>query len=777
MASFLTFHKYFSNFPSLSGLPLETYSIRLSLDRLVPGVNNIHYDVHLSPVFLEATRKTVFTLIARHCQAEKILGIDKKSNWVKERDEFKRLCRDVLVDVVNKAKSNREIQIDFLGQVAVVKILIEEIRHQYEKLIECLIRIIRKYEISLDQNLEATIKLKERLSDIQKKRETILRNASNEMFQCLIDVQQKDLKDMREANFGGEFILPDDIFSNPILHIKHLSDDFFMMEEYVLLGHRYEDPDQYDNLIFVVKDLLSKIAMKDWATRKHSGQSITNTNQDDETSAKKSQDTDYNKIDGWIKQVDNIDILFNCFQSEKRYKTLKKQKVDEKDLLNIKKFAKNQKRLLNFFYKKFKKTGLIKRIVAAYEMEPFYLEYCPPLVPQQVLQFLIEPKKRKIIVNQLKRLKGFYGKPFSLTPLRKKIKDLDRIKTRKKKAYLIRFLKGFARYHRDLQNFNMLKEAMDNVNLTSNEKIINLSRANQTLYEFLLPHESVKIERPIINHVIVKADVRGSTDITNMMREKKLNPASYFSLNLFDPINQILSEYGAVKMFIEGDAIILSIFEHEDTPEGWYSVALACGLAMNMLLIIQRYNAISKKFKLPVLELGIGISYHNKPPTFLFDGDNRIMISPAINLADRLSGCTKSLRSQIAKYKSPFNLYVYQTASEKEISATADDLFLRYNVNGIELNAEGFKKLSEEIDLKFLECSIPDLQKEKIRIYTGKFPTITGKYQQLVIREAPIPAIEPEIVSGDLNVIRLTDRNYYEVCTNPKLHEYLRKMG
>jgi class 3 adenylate cyclase len=145
----------------------------------------------------------------------------------------------------------------------------------------------------------------------------------------------------------------------------------------------------------------------------------------------------------------------------------------------------------------------------------------------------------------------------------------------------------------------------------------------------------------------MKADIRGSVDITYTMIERGLNPASYFSLNFFDPISEILFDYGGAKEFIEGDAIIMSLFEHEDTPEGWYSVARACGLAVRLLQHVQQYNVTSQKHKLPVLELGIGICFHQSPPSFLFDGDSRIIISPAINLADRLSSCSR--RSQAAQ--------------------------------------------------------------------------------------------------------------------------------
>ena len=307
--------------------------------------------------------------------------------------------------------------------------------------------------------------------------------------------------------------------------------------------------------------------------------------------------------------------------------------------------------------------------------------------------------------------------------------------------------------------------------MISEEKVVNLSRANNTLYEFLLPNDQVLDEMPIINHVVVKADVRGSTYITQQMKLRGLNPASYFYLNFFSPISNILPEYGALKVFVEGDAIILSVFERENTAGEWYSVARACGLAIKMLMIIQRYNAKSKNYQLPILELGIGISYDDSTPSFLFDGNNRIMISSAINSADRLSCCAKSIRKRMNKNDRPFNVYVFQTEPEEDITSTAGDEFSRYNVNGIELNASGFRKLSEEIDLKKIECLIPDLGEEKIKLYTGKFPTAARKFQRLVIREAQIPQVDPD----DLRVIKITTRKYYEVCMNPKLYRYVQE--
>jgi len=774
---------FFSKSSGLKDLPLETYSVQFPLDKLVPGVDNIHCDVHLSPALCTSANKVIRRLLGKHANVEKLLDTDRASSPVKERDDFKRFCSDMLQEAINKAKSDSEIQIDLLAQIAIVKMLTEEIQRQFKTLIDYLNNyarklnnIAQKYEISKNLSLSKYIQIKEKLSDIQQNKNLILLNVGQELFGYLIDIQRKDLKEMRESIFGLGLNLPDDVFSNPILHVENPFDDFFMINEYILLGHRFEDPDNYNKLLFLIRGLLRniilKIFLKNLSDSERSKQSIKFFGQKIEKTAKDDPNTRYQEIDIWLKHIDNIDILFNSFQSKERYKILKRQNGTKKDLINLKKQAKQQAKLLNFIYRKFKKAGLIKRIAAAYEMQSIYLDYCPPLVPHQVLQFLTKPRQRRGIVNQFNRLKGFYGKSISLVPLKKKIKHLKKTTRQDKKKYLIRFLNDFASYHRDFQNFTMLKEAMDSINLVSEQRIVDLSRENRLLYEFLLPNEQVLEATPIINHVIIKADMRNSTDITYQMKKRGLNPASFFSLNFFVPITDILFRYAAEKLFIEGDAIILSIIEHEDMPKGWYCVARACGLAIKMLLIVQRYNENSIQHNLPILELGIGICYNDSPPTFLFDEDNRIMISPAINTADRMSECAKPFHKPTFNNKRPFNLYVYKSASEKGPIAATDDMLFRYNINGIELNADGFEKLSKEINLKSIECYIPDLQKEKIKIHTGKFPTVTGEYQSLVIREARIPEIAPD----ELRVIRQTDQKYYEVCTHPMLYKYVENL-
>lgn len=765
----LDFFKYQPRMPGLRFFPMASYSTDFSLDRLVLGVDNIRCDVRLSPSFRNAAAKLAALLIERETGIWTLPEKKRQSVLAKAQENYRQQYGQIMTDAINKARAAKEMQVDFLAQIAVLRMVHEEIREQYDVLIGHCKSTIRRSDMANQTDPKESLKLKDNLAHVLQIRETVQRKVGLELCEHFREIRETEIREMREAVFGQDLPFLFDLLANPIIHMDNPFNDYFMIEEYDLcLGRRVEDPDRYEMMVSLMRSIFAFLEMEDTAAISWSldrrRREIMAAEVDAKDSAKQFQ---LERLDGWVRCPENIDLLLNRKLAKQQYRELKREKADRKTLRDFRMRMKHQRLLMGYFFRQFSRTGLLERIAASYEMRSMYLDYCPPLVPQQVLQYLIAPKNRKLVRNRLKRLKKLYGKSFRLWPLNRKVLQMERMGKRQKKAYLVRFLRAFCRYHRDFCSFKIYRNAAERINLVTDKKILALSKANHTLYEFLLPHEQEMGEKPIMNHTIIKADLRGSTDITHQMNERGLNPASYFSLNFFDPITEILSEYDAHKVFIEGDAIILSIFERVETPSGWYSVARACGMAINMLMIINRYNKKSQEYQLPVLELGIGICHRADAPTFLFDGDNRIMISPAINLADRLSGCNKSVRRIIRKNVSPFNLFVFQGVSDQEMKKTADDLLLRYNVNGVELNEAGFRKLAQEIDLKPFHGDIPDLKLEKVSLFTGKFPTKSGRYQRLVLREAEVPAVNPP----DLSQIRFTHRKYYEVCTSPKLYK------
>src|SRR6201988_1042555 len=129
--------------------------------------------------------------------------------------------------------------------------------------------------------------------------------------------------------------------------------------------------------------------------------------------------------------------------------------------------------------------------------------------------------------------------------------------------------------------------------------------------------------------------------MTQDLLSRGLNPPSPFSLNLHEPVKKLLDRYAAKKVFIEGDAIILAIFETESTVAYARPVAKACILSRQILAVCNSYNEGASASNLPALELGLGVAFQSYVPTYCTDGDSRNMITKALNLSGRLSCCTK----------------------------------------------------------------------------------------------------------------------------------------
>jgi len=331
---------------------------------------------------------------------------------------------------------------------------------------------------------------------------------------------------------------------------------------------------------------------------------------------------------------------------------------------------------------------------------------------------------------------------------------------------VIRFTEDFMRLRRDTRNYERLSAAMERVHLVRNERTRELSEMNRSLYEFLLPEEARPAEDRVLSHTIIKADVRGSTKITQDLLARGLNPASLFSMNFYEPVKRILERYGAAKVFIEGDALVLAIYETESNRAQQRAVSKACALARQLLAVSSAYNERPESADLPRLELGVGIAYQGSPPTYWMDTDSRIMISRALNLSDRLSSCSKAARRMLAQNPSLFRLFLFQTMTEGVAEDEADEFLIRFNLNGVELNDEGFQKLQEEIALSPLEtdCVMP-WGKERVTFFFGETPVGEG-LEPVLIRRGFVRQMLPGGKIGEAGT-----RPYYEVCVNPKALE------
>ena len=153
---------------------------------------------------------------------------------------------------------------------------------------------------------------------------------------------------------------------------------------------------------------------------------------------------------------------------------------------------------------------------------------------------------------------------------------------------------------------------------------------------------------------------------------------------------------------------------------------------------------------------------------YLMDGEHRIMISKALNESDRLASCNKGARKAFAQPDSLFNVFSVQTVDDADTGGNPDEFLMRYNVGGIHISVEAFVTLQSEISLELLEVELPTFWgQEKVKLYSGLVAVAPEVFHRIVIRESKTPRVDAK----DFSIKHLTDRLYYEVCTNDRVYD------
>jgi hypothetical protein len=102
----------------------------------------------------------------------------------------------------------------------------------------------------------------------------------------------------------------------------------------------------------------------------------------------------------------------------------------------------------------------------------------------------------------------------------------------------------------------------------------------------------------------------------------------------------------------------------------------------------------------------------------------------------------------------------------------ADEFLIRFNLNGVELNEEGFAKLSEEIALQSVEveCEMP-WGHEVATFFLGQAP-IGDTVEPILLRRGYVRQL-----LSDGRIGPEGQRAYYEVCTDPRVLELVESMS
>ena len=725
---------------------LTGYSPALELSGLMPGIDNVRHDVHLSPLFTQCIQQHIHRMIARYGNVEDVIAVEStekqqiappsflygkveplkpKPKPGADPGDFKRYVTDLMIVALNRAKNESNIGLDILARLAVTKLLRTELVARFNAILERLRVKQAEYE-TRRAGLHKAVEMRERCALFQLAKRQVLRKAGQELYQTLREVEKETLARMRRALFGAAELPDYSLLLNRLMFTENGRDDYINAEHYVMMGNYDRDPDRFGSLQEITRVFIATLDLP---------------------------------IPSDQEQLD-LDALMSV--PENAHELVASGNPDESTPK-----SRAQRTILSAWTDTLERNGVLDHIVAAYEAAALLEEYSPVIHPQQLKVALIDRTERMLVGRLLQEHTRLSPDNFQAA-----VRRVDTYRASDRAKVAGRFLLSFMSYHRDVRSLEVLNHALESVNLIINDRLRELSAINNTLYEFSLPQEQKPVSDKPINHVILKADVRDSSQLIRSLMDRGLNPASYFSLNFYDPVNKLLAKYQATKVFIEGDAIILAIFGHEG-KQG-FPVARTCVLAREIMSIVHAYNELSMRNDLPKLELGIGISYQDSAPMYLMDGNSRIMISRALNVSDRLSSCNKGARRFLAPGQGLFNIYLFKTVDDANTGGNPDEFLMRYNVGGVNVEQDAFLALADEISLQRHDVELPNLwDNEIVHLYSGLVPLGGGMFHRIVIREANIPHID----ASDFSFKSWTPHKYYEVCTSDAIYEYIENIA
>src|ERR1700674_2769550 len=250
---------------------LRPYSAELPLGTLAVGVDNIHHDVFLSPTFVEMSEAYLLEFIrgianlsflsqTDRLQAERRQHArretDRKPARAPEAATWKRHLSDLLHGGLQQAKYEKNIEIDLLLRVTLLKYLTQEIGTQFANLLLEAKEWIRGRGTHFDHTEQAHV-IKARIAELQADRRNLFRNVGQHVFQAIQEIEENGLARSRKALFGDEgSTTAYDILSNRLAFVEGGKDDVLFLEQYILLGNYLRDQDRFETFDAVLLDFL-----------------------------------------------------------------------------------------------------------------------------------------------------------------------------------------------------------------------------------------------------------------------------------------------------------------------------------------------------------------------------------------------------------------------------------------------------------------------------------------------------------------------------------------
>ncbi len=484
---------------------LASYKPSLSLEGLQVGVDNLRQDVYLSQRFVDTARSQIAHLIVRYGEVEGLLAAEGAivpqqkrfasppsvpNKMSQELADLKPVLTELQLATLNRAKAEGNLAVDVLGRLALIKFLRLELITQFAQVLERCRMMLKGFEGIRQQK---ALEYRERLAGFQVRKKIILRKTGQELFQKLREIEKETLARTRRSLFGQECSTDYRLFLNRLIFTEEGRDDYICAEHYAMFGNFDRDPDRFANMRSIACQFLRSLSID-------------------------AEASDEGTLDGWLCVPENAEELVGGGRPDESTPQ-----------------GQAQKTRLEMWLALLENENVMEQVIASYEVVPLLAEYAPRINAQQLKNALVSRAE----CDRVEKLIEQHGK-LSSKSLYAAVGRVVSCRGAERAKIAGRFLRDLMRYHRDLRRLEALNAAMDSVNLIANEKLRELSAVNGTLYDFLSTDEQKPSEAKILHHVILKADIRDSSRLTRSLFERGLNPASYFSLNFYDPVNKLL---------------------------------------------------------------------------------------------------------------------------------------------------------------------------------------------------------------------------------------------
>ena len=751
-------------------------ALQVRLEHFQIGIDNRHIDVAVSHQFraslLALSEKIVHEDLAKHGWA-KTGQFSSGSDVEAFKSDYRSIMRGALEQIHANAAVKELLQ---LVHLVLLKLLLDSPGVAIAKLRR---QLQQDTDSPAGINSGRAVELHERIVGLARLEPGIRYRTLRRLFKIVQRLESKELRKLRKSVVGSSWIVSKQILFNPLLHLPGLSSEEHLMNHYPLLCVDREG-DNYFDLTNRIVTRTYRNYLPEWArVPERQGEPPTAEGEQQFQITKRELHSGFSEfLDGqrllernlseqefkqiyvsWMDVPRNIETLLLKPSDSKGGWFSRTPSKPGKSPWSNPEYRKIQQQLQSELMKQFDRSGITRRAIAAYRTPRLHRQLNGQVSNRDIYHYLIDVLPKRTLS---KRLASSEDKGASVIKVLDVVQGyIRRMPAAKQQSYAMRYLKDFLTFRRDLKLAYYTYQQISRLRILQDSESIQLSRDNGSLYEFRLSQDADAQDQKVKAHVVLKADVRGSTEITRQLVEKRLNPATHFSMNFFGPITKLLERFGAQKVFVEGDALILTVLETGGLSTQAMTVANACGLARRILLVMEAQNSQNKTHNLPKLELGLGISFSDDAPAYLYDEQHKIMISPAINEADRLSSCSAELRRDTAWRKSQrhrVEVFSDVTAQEK------DKRRLRFNVNGIELAAPAFRKLKSEMVLHKLKAH--GRSGDGDNLYVGRFVDRHGSAHWLVIRESFIKGWRGD---GAVEEAQRPDEVFYEVVTDTEL--------